>query len=72
MEKSFSGGLSYEINLPEKIKAPVYEGQVLGSMSAVSGGHVLSEIPLIASCTVERVSLWQIFTHLLSIMAGAE
>lgn len=72
MEKSFSGGLSYEINLPEKIKAPVYEGQVLGSMSAVSNGQLLSEIPLIASRTVKRLSLWQIFTGLLSIMVGAE
>ena len=71
MEKSFSGGLSYEINLPEKIKAPIYEGQVLGSMSAVSGGRVLSEIPLIAPCTVERLSLWRIFTDLFSIMVGA-
>ena len=72
MEKSFSGGLSYEINLPDKIKAPVSEGQVLGSMRAVSGGNVLSEIPLIASCNVERVTLWQIFMKLLSVMVGAE
>ena len=72
MEKSFSGGLSYEIDLPEKIKAPVSKGQVLGRMRAVSDGNVLSEIPLIASCAVERVTLWQIFMNLLSVMVGAE
>ncbi|MCM1148774.1 MAG: D-alanyl-D-alanine carboxypeptidase [Butyricicoccus sp.] len=72
MEKSFSGGLSYEIDLPEKLKAPISEGQVLGYVRAVSSGSVLSEIPLVASCAVERMSLWQIFTRLLRVTAGAD
>lgn len=71
VEKSISGNISYELELPETVKAPILEGQQLGTLTVLSNGSVLSEIPLVASCGVERLSTVKIFLSLLTSLVGA-
>lgn len=45
--------------------APVEEGQVIGTLTVEADGEVLKEIPVIASCAVEKLSYGDILLRLL-------
>ena len=70
IEKSAAGSLTYDIELPEAVTAPVVRGQQLGVMRVSRGGEVISEIPLTASCDVGRLSAGAIFLSLASSLLG--
>lgn len=59
--------ITKEIQIADKVKAPVKEGAQLGKMTVISDGNTLCEIPIIASETVEKMTLWDIFLKLLKI-----
>ncbi len=64
LEKSAMKDLEYDMLLPESVAAPVEQGQVLGEMIVSSAGGELARVPLVASCGVERLSLWEIYFKL--------
>ena len=59
------------VELTEAPEAPVTRGQVLGSMTISAGDRILARIPIEASTTVNRLTLWQMTLRLLKKMCMA-
>ena len=57
--------MEVQVELEEKLSAPVEEGQQVGRMVVTSGGEVLTELPLVADRAVARLTYWQILEHCL-------
>ena len=57
--------MEVQIELEERLSAPVEEGQQVGRMVVTSGGEVLSELPLVADRPVARLTYWQILERCL-------
>ena len=69
VKKSKAGGITKEVELADNVKAPVREGDVLGSLRLASDGEILAEIPIVAGYTVERLSMGDIFAKMIRILA---
>ena len=54
--------LRYE--LPEKIKAPVRQGDVIGKGFVVKNGEVVKEFDVVSAQDVKRASLWDLFKRI--------
>ena len=65
IDKGQKNSVTTQIDLMESVTAPVSQGQRLGTMTVKSGQQVLSEIPLVAAKSVERLSFGQLFMQLL-------
>ena len=65
VEKSQKNLIRIQTQLEERVAAPVSRGQRLGTMTVFAGEQVLSEIPLVAEKTVEKLSFGQVFLRLL-------
>ena len=72
VDKGKKAGITREIQLEEQIPAPVEKGQPLGVLILKSGEQVLSEIPLVAEQTVEKLTGWEIFLKVLRRAAMAK
>ncbi|MBR4989846.1 MAG: D-alanyl-D-alanine carboxypeptidase [Oscillospiraceae bacterium] len=60
-----------DIRLEEAVSAPVSQGQRIGTMTVKAGAQILKEIPLVAAEGVERLSLGDIYLHVLRRAAMA-
>jgi len=58
-------GMEVEIEVEEKLPAPVEAGQQVGKMTVTSGEKVLAELPLVAAEGVGRLTYWQILERCL-------
>ena len=67
MEKDQIQKITSELSLPEDIKAPVEQGQKVGTLKFFCDKKIISEIPIIAAESVKRLSLSEIFSKLFSI-----
>ena len=63
--KSGTGDVSYELDLPEMLTAPVSKGQRIGTLSIFSGGRTLFSVPLVSDCTVARAGFCATLLELL-------
>jgi len=72
VDKGQKSGITTEISLEPSVTAPVSEGQRLGTMTVASGQQVLSEVPLVAAESVERLSRWDLFVMVLKRAAMAK
>ena len=54
--------LRYE--LPEKIKAPVRQGDVIGKGFVVKNGEVVKEFDVVSAQDLKRASLWDLFKRI--------
>lgn len=54
-------GVSFKLELPPKLTAPVSKGQVVGAYIATQKGRVLTSVPLIVAEEVRKATLWQEF-----------
>jgi D-alanyl-D-alanine carboxypeptidase (penicillin-binding protein 5/6) len=70
VEKSNASEISYELNLPEIVKAPIANGQQLGTLRVLNKGETLCEIPLISPQDVPRLSVGEIFFSLFARLVG--
>lgn len=68
-EKGAAASLEYEYALPERVAAPVVQGQQLGTLSMYSGGELLQTVPLLAGSDVPALTLWQRILRLARAMA---
>lgn len=69
MNKSEAAGLIKSVELPKEVQAPVEQGQELGRLVISSAdGTELASVPLVADCTVEKLSRWRIFAKYLCII----
>ena len=64
IKKSGTADITYDVDLPESVPAPVKKGQKLGTLTVRTGGKVFREVPLIAGSDVERAGLLGIFTDI--------
>ncbi len=64
LHKTELGSISYEIELPESVEAPVLEGQELGRVRVLMNGEEAAVLPLCAPETVARRSPLGIFMGL--------
>lgn len=63
--KSQASMITKETVLSETLKAPVLEGDVLGTLKIKAGEELLTEIPIVAGHSVDRLSLGDIFISLI-------
>ncbi len=62
LEKAMLSAVTRELELPERVAAPVEAGQVLGTLRVKSGGKLLAELSLTAPEAVPRLTyrdLWR-------------
>ena len=64
IKKSGAADITYSVELPDSVAAPVENGQKLGTLTVSIGGKVFREIPLVAENAVERAGLFGIFTDM--------
>ena len=65
--KSKAAGIEVQVELEERLDAPVEEGQQVGKLTAVSGGETLAVIPIVTAQPVARLTYWQIFQRCLQM-----
>lgn len=65
IEKSRQNGISTKVEVQPEVKAPVEQGQRVGTMTLYAEDEVLREIPLVAGESVERKTWWDITKELL-------
>lgn len=66
-EKENIQKITNELSLPEDVKAPIEQGQKVGTLKFFCDEKMISEIPVIAAESVKRLSLGGIFGKLFSI-----
>ena len=72
LEKARRNDITTEISLEPFLKAPVAQGQWLGTLTVKAGDQVLSEIPLVAAEAVEKLSWLDLFRYCLGKAAMAK
>ena len=65
VEKGQKNLIRIQTELEEQVTAPVSKGQRLGTMTVLAGEQVLTEIPLVAEETAEKLTWGQMFLRLL-------
>ena len=53
-------GAELRTELPEKVKAPVKAGDVLGKVTVIRQGKAVSEVPLVAAESVEKAGIFDL------------
>ena len=71
IDKDQKNTVTTDIRLDDAVSAPVSQGQRIGTMTVKAGAQILKEIPLVAAEGVERLSLEDIYLHLLRRTAMA-
>jgi len=67
VKKGEEQGFKTEIDLPRKLKAPLYQENKVGKMMVLEGEKVLKEVDLEVSQEIEKASLLQLFRRYLEI-----
>ena len=70
LEKAARNRLSTTPELPERVEAPVTEGQELGQLVLMDGEKEVARIPLVAQCAVDKLSYLQIWLYMVRQMLG--
>lgn len=65
-------GLSWSLDLPESVAAPVRAGERLGTLTLSNSSGPVAEAPILAGGTSERLSAPGIFIRLVSLLFCAE
>lgn len=68
--KNSVGDVSYEVDLPEYVSAPIDKGQRLGTLRLVSGDKTVQEVPLVSDAAVERAGFGSVLLELLKGYVG--
>ncbi|MGM9588649.1 MAG: D-alanyl-D-alanine carboxypeptidase family protein [Faecousia sp.] len=72
IDKAQKSTVTTDISLEENLTAPVSQGQRIGTMRIKSGEQILKEIPLVASEGVQRLTMGDLFLHVLRKTAMAK
>ena len=65
-------GLTWSLELPESVAAPVRAGERLGTLTLSNNSGPVAEVPILAGGTSERLSAPGIFIRLVSLLFCAE
>lgn len=66
IKKGEESSITYEINLPESIQAPITQGQQLGTISYYLNNDKIAEVSLIAENSINKISFINIMKSLFS------
>lgn len=55
------GSISQKLEIPEKIKAPIKEGQVIGKLVVYQDGKPITEFELKAASSIDKAGWWTLF-----------
>ena len=58
------GDISYELELPDEVTAPVEKGEQIGSLKVLRGDELICEVPLVSDSSVARAGFGLIFKKL--------
>ena len=70
IDKAQKNSVTLETELEPDIRAPVSQGQRLGTLTVKAGDRVLKQIPLVATDPVPRLTWGQIFGNVWRILLG--
>jgi D-alanyl-D-alanine carboxypeptidase (penicillin-binding protein 5/6) len=70
VEKSSQSRLEYNLRLAGSVKAPVTQGDSLGTLEVTLGGEPFASLDVVASASVERLGGWDIFKRMASKVFG--
>lgn len=65
-----SAAPEYRLALPERVTAPVAEGDALGTLTVSLGGETLAELPVVAAEAVPKIGVGPLFFRLLGSLVG--
>ena len=68
LTKQQAGDLQFDLQLPERLEAPIAAGEPIGTLTVSSGGQTLAEIPLLADREIPRLNTGEIFAKLVEIL----
>ena len=57
LPKGSEANVTYELNLPDSIQAPVTQGQVVGSVSYILNDEVIATVNLVADSTINKINI---------------
>ncbi len=69
IKKEDLSGIEKIIEMETQLSAPIDAGQRVGTLTVKNGDKVISEIPIITSEAVQRLSMWDILLDILSSIA---
>lgn len=72
LKKGEAEKIEQTVTLAENVEAPVTENQKLGSVTFTLGGKTISEIPLLASAEVKKLTFFTSFKRILNFLACGE
>ena len=72
IDKAQKNAITSSVTLEESVTAPVSQGQRLGTLHIKAGEQVLSEVPLVASRSIERLTWLDLFIKVLQRAAMAK
>ena len=68
LPKADAGKITTTLSLADTLEAPVAKGQEIGTLTVLVDGKAKETIPIAAKEEVPRLSLWQVYTALLSLL----
>lgn len=71
LPRNVAGNITKEIELPEKLSAPIKDGDTIGYLHIISDGKTIEKIPIVSGDEIPRMTKWQIFAKFICKMSGA-
>ena len=67
MKKGSEKNVTYTVELPDTMAAPIAAGDVIGKIVYRCGDAVIDESDVIATESVDKISFWGLFARMLHI-----
>ncbi len=65
-----AGETAYELELPERVNAPLHDGQELGTLTVRRGGETLAVLPILADGDLPRIGFFGLLLRLAGMLVG--
>lgn len=72
IDKAQKSSVTTEITLEESVTAPVSQGQRLGTLTVKVGDQVLTQVPLVAETSIQRLSFRDLWVHIMKLASMAK
>ena len=57
LPKGSESNVTYEVNLPDSVPAPITQGQVIGTISYILNNEVIATVNLVADSTINKINI---------------
>ncbi len=72
IDKAQKSSVTTEITMEESVTAPVSQGQRLGTLTVKAGDQVLTQVPLVAETSIQRLSFRDLWVHIMKLASMAK